>query len=126
MGTWLESPGKVEKMGIKPHTLSDFAPVRFAPRIGGGDDLDPRMTAPSIPFSTPYSGPEIRGPVLIRPAISLAQRELIRFLRQRHRIIGALATPIVFWLLIGAGMGRSFHAEGVPGGASGSYLQYFF
>lgn len=60
------------------------------------------------------------------PALSLCRRELVRFLRQRHRIIGALATPIVFWLLIGAGMGHSFHVEGMPGGARSSYLQYFF
>src|SRR5881398_1014598 len=59
---------------------------------------------------------------LLRPALSLAQRELVRFLRQRHRIIGALATPIVFWLLIGGGMGRSISV-----GAGGeSYIQFFF
>ncbi len=46
----------------------------------------------------------------------------MRFLRQRNRVIGALATPIVFWLLIGGGMGRSFSA---PDGSSG-YLTYFF
>lgn len=57
------------------------------------------------------------------PALSLCHRELLRFLRQRHRVIGALATPIVFWLLIGAGMGRSFQAN-VPGGQN--YLHYFF
>jgi ABC-2 type transport system permease protein len=57
------------------------------------------------------------------PAISLCHRELIRFLRQRHRIIGALATPIVFWLLIGAGMNRSFRTD-APGGEN--YLHYFF
>ena len=44
-------------------------------------------------------------PVLL-PAISLCHRELVRFLRQRNRIIGALATPIVFWLLIGGGLGN--------------------
>jgi ABC-2 type transport system permease protein len=58
---------------------------------------------------------------LLLPAISLAKRELVRFLRQRHRIVGALATPIVFWLLIGGGMGRSFKT-----GAGGDYLQYFY
>jgi ABC-2 type transport system permease protein len=57
------------------------------------------------------------------PPFSLAHRELVRFLRQRHRIIGALATPIVFWLLIGGGMGRSFKSD-VPGGEN--YLHYFF
>src|SRR4051794_458084 len=50
------------------------------------------------------------------PAFSLARRELVRFLRQRNRIIGALATPIVFWLLIGAGMGRSFNGSSSGGG----------
>lgn len=60
------------------------------------------------------------------PAMSLCKRELVRFLRQRNRIIGALATPIVFWLLIGAGMGRSFRVQGLPGAENSSYLQYFF
>lgn len=56
------------------------------------------------------------------PSATLAWRELIRFLRQRNRVIGALATPIVFWLLIGAGMGQSFTS---PDGSAG-YLSYFF
>jgi ABC-2 type transport system permease protein len=56
------------------------------------------------------------------PAMSLCQRELVRFLRQRNRVIGALLTPIVFWLLIGAGMGRSFSAPGSEAG----YMEYFF
>lgn len=34
---------------------------------------------------------------------SLARRELVRFFRQRSRVIGVLATPLVFWLLIGSG-----------------------
>ena len=60
--------------------------------------------------------------------MSLCKRELVRFLRQRHRIIGALATPIVFWLLIGAGMGRSFQSPGTGGaaGTPGGYMAYFF
>jgi ABC-2 type transport system permease protein len=65
----------------------------------------------------------VPNPVLL-PAFSLARRELVRFLRQRNRIIGALATPIVFWLLIGAGMGRSFQVPGSSGGDS--YLHYFY
>ena len=60
---------------------------------------------------------------LLRPALSLAQRELVRFLRQRHRIIGALATPIVFWLLIGGGMGRSIS---FGGNSAESYIRFFF
>jgi ABC-2 type transport system permease protein len=54
---------------------------------------------------------------------------LVRFLRQKHRIVGAFATPIVFWLLIGAGMGRSFQSPGATGsttGGTGGYMAYFF
>ncbi|MCG3205112.1 MAG: hypothetical protein KCHDKBKB_01829 [Elusimicrobia bacterium] len=36
---------------------------------------------------------------------ALLKREIIRFLRQRQRIVGALGTPLVFWGLIGSGMG---------------------
>src|SRR5688500_4560588 len=60
---------------------------------------------------------------LLLPALSLAQRELVRFLRQRNRIIGALATPLIFWLLIGGGMGRSLNFAGMTGD---SYIRYFF
>ena len=56
------------------------------------------------------------------PALSLARRELVRFLRQRNRVIGALLTPLVFWLLIGGGMGSSFKAPGTGVG----YTEYFF
>src|SRR5438270_2429617 len=81
--------------------------------------LDP--TAVSLSFAAP----EVRSPGLIRPAMSLCRRELVRFLRQRNRIIGAFATPVVFWLLIGSGMGRSFqNAPGAP--TDGGYLQFFF
>jgi ABC-2 type transport system permease protein len=62
---------------------------------------------------------------MLLPAVSLCRRELVRFLRQRHRVIGAFATPIVFWLLIGGGMGQSFRSDGVSGGAGG-YMEYFF
>ncbi len=43
-----------------------------------------------------------------RAAFSLSWREVIRFLRQRNRVIGAVGQPIVFWLLFGAGMNRTF------------------
>jgi len=54
---------------------------------------------------------------------TLWQRELVRFYRQPSRVIGALAPPVLFWLLIGAGLGPSFHAAGAAGT---SYLAWFF
>ena len=40
------------------------------------------------------------GPVVL----TLAQRELVRFFRQRNRVVGALLQPIMFWLLFSAGL----------------------
>jgi ABC-2 type transport system permease protein len=57
---------------------------------------------------------------MLLPAASLARRELVRFFRQRGRVMGALATPILFWLLMGSGLGRSFSGQG------GDFLKYAF
>lgn len=54
---------------------------------------------------------------------TLLEREVVRFLRQRNRLIGALATPLIFWLMLGQGMGSSFRAAGQGGG---DYFEYFF
>lgn len=59
---------------------------------------------------------------LWRPAVALWHRDVVRFLRQRNRIISALVTPLVFWVLLGAGFSPSFR----PGGSEASYLTYFF
>jgi ABC-2 type transport system permease protein len=61
---------------------------------------------------------------LLLPAWSLWTRDVIRFLRQRNRIVGALATPLVFWILIGSGFNPSFRAQGAAGDVT--YLAYFF
>lgn len=50
-------------------------------------------------------------------------REIVRFLRQRNRIVGALGTPLVFWLIIGSGLGTSFRSGSVGGE---HYLEYSF
>lgn len=64
---------------------------------------------------------------LLLPAASICLRELLRFTRQKSRILGALATPIVLWLLIGAGVGRSFRpTETSHFDAPSNYLAYSF
>jgi ABC-2 type transport system permease protein len=55
---------------------------------------------------------------------TLAQREWVRFIRQRNRVFGAIGQPLIFWLLFGAGLGPSFQLPGAAGGLS--YLAYFF
>jgi ABC-2 type transport system permease protein len=59
-----------------------------------------------------------------KPVYTLTARELQRFTRQRSRVLGALGTPVVFWLLMGSGLGRSFSSGLVTPG--GSFLEYFF
>lgn len=39
--------------------------------------------------------------------VTLAERELVRFFRQRNRVIGALVQPLMFWLLFSAGLQRN-------------------
>jgi len=61
---------------------------------------------------------------LWRPALALWWREMIRFVRQRSRVTGALAQPVVFWLLLGGGLNASFRPAGALAGTS--YVQYFY
>lgn len=51
---------------------------------------------------------------MLLAALSLSQRELVRFVRQRSRVVGALAPPLLFWFLIGSGLGESFRPESAP------------
>lgn len=55
---------------------------------------------------------------------ALAWREIIRFFRQRNRVIGSLGTPLVFWLLFGVGLSGSFRLA--AGASQQSFLTYFF
>ena len=57
----------------------------------------------------------------MRAVGSLWWREIIRFLRQRSRVTGALAQPVVFWLLLGGGLSGSFRPT-----SGGTYLQYLY
>src|SRR3954470_13798651 len=58
------------------------------------------------------------------PAASLWWREMVRFYRQRSRVVGVILSPLVFWLLLGAGFGRTMRVG--PSGAEQNYLEYFF
>jgi ABC-2 type transport system permease protein len=60
----------------------------------------------------------------MRAVRSLWWREIVRFLRQPSRVVGALAQPVVFWLLLGEGLGPSFRPSGTSGEAG--YLEYLY
>ncbi|MBC8352223.1 MAG: ABC transporter permease [Planctomycetes bacterium] len=58
-------------------------------------------------------------------AKTLCWREIVRFFRQRNRVIGALGQPILFWLLFGMGLSRSFRMSPDAEGGQ-SFLEYYF
>lgn len=60
----------------------------------------------------------------LTPALSLWQREVVRFYRNRSRVIGVIASPLLFWIVIGSGFGTSFRSEAAKGGQH--YLDFFF
>jgi ABC-2 type transport system permease protein len=61
---------------------------------------------------------------LLLPSFSLWWREIVRFYRQRARVVGVIASPLLFWIVIGSGFGTSFRSNGSAGGQH--YLDYFF
>lgn len=54
----------------------------------------------------------------------LCWREVLRFLRQPNRVFGAVAQPVMFWLLFGIGFAPSFQPPGIS--RQVSYAEYFF
>ena len=62
------------------------------------------------------------------PVYALAWRELVRFFRQRTRVVGAVGQPVIFWVLFGNGLGQSFNPPDWASGLSRplSYQEYFF
>ena len=60
----------------------------------------------------------------IASVAALWWREIIRFVRQRSRLVGAFAQPLVFWVLLGGGFSASFRPPGTP--ADMGALQYFY
>ena len=57
-------------------------------------------------------------------AATLWHREVVRFLRQPARVLGAVGMPLLFWALIGSGLSGSFRLPGGPEDLD--YLEYFF
>jgi len=79
------------------------------------------MTASRSQASPATIAPASAGVLL--PALSLWWREIVRFYRQRARVVGVIASPLLFWIVIGSGFGSSFRSSGAGGQ---HYLDYFF
>jgi ABC-2 type transport system permease protein len=64
------------------------------------------------------------GDALLLPAWSLGWREIVRFHRDRARVVSGIATALLFWVLIGFGMRGSFTPAGMPSGVGA--VEYLF
>src|ERR1700675_233785 len=80
------------------------------------------MATQAKTLARPIGKPASAGVLL--PAFTLWWREIVRFYRQPTRVVGVLASPLVFWLVIGSGFGTSFRSGGGPG--QQHYLDYFY
>ena len=58
------------------------------------------------------------------PAFTLWWREIVRFYRQPGRVVGVLASPLVFWVVLGSGFGTSFRSGAATGQTH--YLDYSY
>ena len=58
------------------------------------------------------------------PAFTLWWREIVRFYRQTGRVVGVLASPLVFWVVLGSGFGTSFRSGSATG--QNHYLDYSY
>jgi ABC-2 type transport system permease protein len=57
------------------------------------------------------------------PAFTLWWREIVRFYRQPARVVGVIISPLLFWVVIGAGFGTSLQSAAT---GTGNFLNYFF
>src|SRR5579863_102314 len=80
------------------------------------------MATQSATFPANATAPSSGGVLL--PALTLWWREIVRFYRQRARVVGVIASPVVFWLVIGSGFGTSLRSGG--SGESQPFLNYFY
>src|ERR1700728_414867 len=80
------------------------------------------MATQATTLVRPMGRPASAGVTL--PAFTLWWREIVRFYRQPTRVVGVLASPLVFWLVIGSGFGTSFRSGGGPG--QQHYIDYFY
>src|ERR1039458_3583401 len=61
---------------------------------------------------------------VLLPAFTLWWREIVRFYRQKSRVVGVLASPLVFWIVLGSGFGNSFRSAAGP--SQQHYMDYFY
>lgn len=62
---------------------------------------------------------------MLAATYALWKREIVKFIRDRSRLVGALLQPLGFWVLLGLGFSSTFTLPGL-GEAGVSYFEYLF
>ena len=111
----------------------EIQPLPDSPELGvmqchSPDSGESGYDTSDFTMNQPSENQQSARPGLWLPVWTLAERELIRFLRQRTRVIGALGQPLLFWILFGAGLRNSFQAPAWSQalGRELTYQEYFF
>lgn len=86
-----------------------------------GGEITAPLQGPTLDTQAP-TAPPAWWAVELGTIAALVGRDLRRFFRQRSRILGSLAQPLILWGALGAGFGKSFQ----PPGLSVDYLTYFY
>lgn len=60
---------------------------------------------------------------MLAPIQALWKREVLKFVRDRSRLVGALGQPLGFWLLLGFGFEGTFQ---MPGAEGTGYMEFLF
>jgi ABC-2 type transport system permease protein len=89
----------------------------------GFDAIHPRSETSRVVVEKAADQPLPAQPSFSLGVATLWWREVRSFYRQRSRIIAALATPLLFWLVLGSGFGRSMQAAGA---VKAGYFEFFF
>ena len=80
------------------------------------------MATQTAPFPASSTAPATAG--ILLPAFTLWWREVVRFYRQRARVVGVILSPLLFWVVLGSGFGTSFRSGQAAG--QQNYLDYFY
>ncbi|NBC19115.1 MAG: ABC transporter permease [Bacteroidetes bacterium] len=62
---------------------------------------------------------------VVQPVAALWKREILKFVRDRSRLVGALAQPLGFWLLLGLGFQGTFRMPQAEAAGIG-YMEFLF
>lgn len=79
-------------------------------------------STPAAPES-PASAPPGAFALEMSAVAVLWRRDIVRFFRQRSRVVGAMVQPLIFWVVIGSGFAGTFR---LPGAEHLGYMEYFY